>query len=93
VVIEMKTYARIQDGRVAELLTTPLLAGDLYHPSLVWVDASNIPEVAVGWQFDGTRFAPADTPRQELPVTVSLADLQLRVAELGAQIAALVGSA
>ena len=37
----MKTYARIQDGRVAELFATDGDITSMFNPALVWVDVSS----------------------------------------------------
>jgi hypothetical protein len=89
----MKTYARIQDGRVAELLTTQMAISDLFHPSLLWVDITDINGIKVGWGFDGFHFQPVDLPQPTASTAVSIADLQHRMAELSAQIATLVTAA
>jgi len=36
----MKTYARIEEQRVAEIVSLDVKPEKLYHPSLVWVDIS-----------------------------------------------------
>ncbi len=54
----MKTYARIQDGLVAELLKTDGDITSMFNPALVWVDVSSQPDIAEGWHFDGTKFTP-----------------------------------
>jgi len=89
----MKTYARIQSGRVAELLTTLVEPGNLFHPSLVWVDVSKVSAIEAGWSYDGDQFAPADPPQPIASSSGSIAELQLRVAELSARIAALANAA
>ncbi|QLH61667.1 tail fiber assembly protein [Serratia symbiotica] len=40
----MKTYARIEDQRVAEIVSLNVKPEKLYHPSLVWVDITALPE-------------------------------------------------
>jgi len=40
----MKTYARIEDQRVAEIVSLNVKPEKLYHPSLVWVDITTLPE-------------------------------------------------
>lgn len=89
----MMTYARIQGGCVAELLMTTAEARELFHPSLLWVDVSKVDGIAIGWRYDGNQFTLADPPQPISPVTTSIADLQLRVVELSAQIAALANAA
>jgi len=52
-----RTYARMQDGVVAEMLTTQNDISEMFVPSLTWIDVSSTPEVEAGWSFDGARFA------------------------------------
>jgi len=40
----MKTYARIENQRVAEIVALNVKPEKLYHPSLVWVDITTLPE-------------------------------------------------
>lgn len=40
----MKTYARIEEQRVAEVVTLSVKPEKLYHPSLVWVDITALAE-------------------------------------------------
>ena len=44
----MKTYARIQDGLVAETLKTEGDITSMFNPALVWVDVSSRPDIAEG---------------------------------------------
>lgn len=66
----MKTYARIQEGRVAELLETDGDITQMFHPSLVWVEASG--SVSVGHVYAGGVFAPSPehTPATAAPQSV-----------------------
>ena len=67
----MKTYARLQDGVVAELLTTEHAIHTLFHPDLTWLDVSNEPTVAPGWRSDGRNVSrppePPATPETAAP--------------------------
>jgi len=40
----MKTYARIENQLVAEIVALNVKPEKLYHPSLVWVDITALPE-------------------------------------------------
>jgi hypothetical protein len=40
----MKTYARIENQRVAEVVSLNVRPEKLYHPSLIWVDITALPE-------------------------------------------------
>lgn len=84
----MKTYARVLDGAVAELLRTDDAITTLFHPGLVWIDVSGQPAVTEGWRYDGTRFAPP-TPLPPEPAQPSLAEIQAQVQALRAQVASL----
>jgi hypothetical protein len=87
----MKTYARIQDGRVAELFATDADMRQLFHASLMWVDVTAQDAVDIGWTFDGANFAaPAEISRPTA-AGVTIADLQRQLALLNGQLAALAG--
>ena len=45
----MKTYARLHDGVVAELLRTDLDIVGRFNPALIWIDVSLLPGIAEGW--------------------------------------------
>jgi hypothetical protein len=84
----MKTYARIQDARVAELFATDGDITSMFNPALVWVDISSRPDIVEGWTYDGAAFAPPPAP----PPTASgptIAQLQAQIAALSAQLATL----
>ncbi len=40
----MKTYARIENQHVAEIVTLNVEPEKLYHPSLLWVEITSLPE-------------------------------------------------
>jgi hypothetical protein len=83
----MKTYARIDNGAVAELIETEAAPDTLFHPSLVWVEVA--PPVAVGWlQSPGGFAAPPPVAAAPAPAP-TLAELQAQLAALSAQLAAL----
>ncbi len=87
----MKTYARIEDGRVAEFFSTASDIRQLFHPSLIWVDLASQADVKLGWRFDGKTFAaPAAVvlPKQDV---LTIAELQRRLESLTAQIEKLTG--
>lgn len=56
----MKTYARIENQRVAEIVALNVKPEKLYHPSLVWVDITALPEQPdVNYRYsDGAFTAP-----------------------------------
>ena len=86
----MKTYARIQDGLVAELLQTDDDITSLFNPALAWVEVSSQSDIAEGWHFDGTNFTPPSPPPPAAPGP-TIAELQTQLAALSAQLAALSG--
>lgn len=87
-VTTMKTYARIQNGTVAELLRTDLPISGLFHPGLTWIDISDQPGIGEGWTFDGMRFAKAAVPAS--PVLIpTMAELLAELASLKAEVATL----
>lgn len=86
----MKTYARIQDGLVAELLKTDGNITSMFNPGLIWMDVTSQPGIAENWQFDGTNFAPPSVPPPAAPVP-TIAELQAQIAVISAQLAALSG--
>jgi hypothetical protein len=58
----MRTYARIQDGIVAELIATDADIADMFHPDLRWVDATDAAGVSPGWRYDGAHFSAPEAP-------------------------------
>lgn len=57
----MKTYARIENQHVAEIVALNVKPEKLYHPSLVWVDITALPEQPdINYRYiDGLFTAPA----------------------------------
>ncbi len=86
----MKTYARVQDGLIAELLKTDGDITSMFNPSLAWVDVSSHPDVTEGWSFDGKDFTPPPAP-PPAPSAPTIAELQAQVAAISAQLAVLSG--
>lgn len=62
----MKTFARIENDKVVELLKADELPE--FHPSLRWVECPA--QTAVGWVFDGTSCLPPaiDIPSEKVKV-------------------------
>lgn len=58
----MKTYARIQDGVVAELFETDQDITELFHSDLIWVECTSVDGIAQRWTYDGTVFAAPVVP-------------------------------
>ena len=84
----MKTYARIQDGVVVELLKTDSDITKMFVPSLIWIDVSSNTSIREGWRYNGKSFsAPAAVPAP--PATLTLADLQSQLTALSARVTAL----
>ena len=84
----MRTYARIQDGSVAELIKTHGDITRMFHPALVWVDVSTLAGVAESWLFDGTNFTPPPAAPAR-PPTPTIAELEAQLATISVQLAAL----
>lgn len=70
----MKTYARIQGGMVAEILSTDGDISQMFHPDLLWVDVTAMSprpeqnwsaiETSAQWVFAAPPAPPAPTPAQ-----------------------------
>lgn len=95
----MPTYARLQNGVVAELFATTAPIATLFPPGLSWVDVTATPQVAVGWLSQGNGFAaPPQAVAPTIPVLTIAATLSAMQAQLTAlqtqltQISASVGS-
>ena len=86
----MRTYVRIQDGVVAEILETDLDITQLFVPTLVWVDISSQPGISDGWRYDGKGFIPPCNPPLA-PQVPTVLELQAQLAALSAQLVALSG--
>ena len=89
----MKTFARLQDGLVAELVTTEQPIRALFHPDMIWLDVSDEPAVATGWLSDGRAVSRPPAPETVLTPTIDplaeLADIRFTLATLQARVAAL----
>lgn len=86
----MRTYARIQNGLVVELLKTDSDIAKLFPPELVWVDVSGQPNVKDGWRYDGKSFTAPSTVPPAAPLP-TIAELQAQLAALNAKMAMLAG--
>ena len=73
---------------MAEVLQTEDDIATLFHPALVWIDASTVSGIAEGWCFEAGKFFPP-APPSATATSVSLTDLQSQLAELAARVAAL----
>ena len=83
----MKTYARIADGVVAELLVTGEDISALFHPCLRWLAVAD-PRIQVGWREGSDGFA-APPPMVDALHAPSLTELRTELAMLTARVAAL----
>jgi hypothetical protein len=84
----MKTYARIANNSVAEILVSATNPSLLFHPALRWVDVTVQPSIKIGYVLRNNVFEPPPPP---VPVSIqapTLAQLQAELATLSAQIAA-----
>ena len=83
----MKTYARIQDEVVIELMTTDLDVASRFNPALLWTDVSNVPGIAPGWSQNASSFLPPAAP--PIPAMPTVAQLQSQLDIISKQIAGL----
>lgn len=88
----MRTYARIQEGRVVELMTTSADISTMFHPALTWVDASSVTGIAEGWMYDGSAFSKA-VVSEVSPPALSISAMQAQLAIFAAQLTALTKTA
>ena len=86
----MRTYARIQNGVVAETLKTSSDITKMFNPTLVWIDVTTQAEVREGWHFDGKKFSPPPESATAAPMP-TIAELRAQLAALDAKITALSG--
>lgn len=82
----MKTYARLQDGRVAETFSSAGGIGEFFHPSLVWIDITASPQVQLGWRYDGEKFHSPELI--VAPEAISLSQLQAELSNLTQRVSA-----
>lgn len=89
----MATYARLQNGIVAELFTTTVNIDGLFPPSLIWLDVTDVPQAAVGWTAQGSVVIPPARAPQPPPMVhappsalTSLATVQAQLTMLQAQL-------
>lgn len=84
----MSKWARINDGRVAEI--TNIDPAGRFHPSIQWVAFDGRKSVSVGWAYDGSKFSePTPEPdqtiedwRKNASVTSRQGEQQLIIADL-----------
>lgn len=85
----MKKYARIEDECVAEIVSLDVEPDTLYHPSLVWVDVTNMnPAPGVGYLYDGKVFTAPVIETQE-PLFIATSRKAAAMEEAGQAIAPL----
>lgn len=73
----MKTYARIQNALVAELLETDGNIVEMFHPSIIWVEISNLnPMPAIGWSYANGLFTAPPPPSIEKLRADKAADIE-----------------
>jgi hypothetical protein len=81
----MRSYARIQDGRVVELITTDSDISTMFHPALRWIEAPTARGIAEGWSYDGSVFSkPAVIETVAPPLSIS--EIQTQLKTLSAQL-------
>jgi len=68
----MKTYARIENQRVAEIVALNVKPEKLYHPSLVWVDITALPEQPdINYRYSDGVFTPPETDAENAALIAS----------------------
>lgn len=68
----MKTYARIENECVAEIVSLNVRPEKLYHPSLLWVDISALPEQPdVNYNYSGGAFSAPVTEAENAVLIAS----------------------
>jgi len=68
----MKTYARIENQRVAEIVALNVKPEKLYHPSLVWVDITTLPEQPdINYRYSDSVFTAPVTDAENAALTAS----------------------
>ena len=86
----MKTFARLQDGLVAELVTTEQPIHMLFHPDIIWLDVSGEPAVTTGWLSDGRTVSRPAVPEAvstpSMDPAAELADIRCALALLQARV-------
>lgn len=80
----MKTYARIENQCIAEIVSLNVKPEKLYHPSLVWVDITALPEQPdVNYSYsDGVFTAPITEAVNAVLITRSRLAAEMDVANL-----------
>jgi hypothetical protein len=58
----MKSYARIDNGSVAELFDTDAKITDLFAPGLVWIEIPEGSYVTTGWSYSDGSFSAPSSP-------------------------------
>jgi hypothetical protein len=90
----IRTYARVADGKVFELLRSDGDIAAMFHPEIRWVDVTDLRAeghgVDVGWvqTADGFIAPPPSVPPQALAAP-NLAELRAEVARLSTLVASL----
>jgi len=68
----MKTYARIENQHVAEIVALNVKPEKLYHPSLVWVDVTALPEQPdINYRYSDGVFTAPETDAENAALIAS----------------------
>lgn len=91
----MKTYARIEDGQVAELFQTDGDISQMFHPSLVWMDVTNSnPQPQPGWEYaNGAFIQPVENLTQAQAAQSDLVNAACAAQIMGGVQSSALGSA
>jgi hypothetical protein len=88
----MRTYARVHEGRVVELVTIDSDISTMFHAALIWVDVSSVSGIAEGWTYDGSIFSKPVVPEIIRPA-LSIASIRAQLEVLAAQLVTLNNTA
>ncbi|BBL29181.1 tail fiber assembly protein [Pantoea ananatis] len=78
----MKTYVRLEEERVAEIISLSIEPKELYHPSLIWMDISTMdqqPNVNDIWR-DGVFSAPITKAEESIFIASSRLNTEMDLA-------------
>ena len=72
----MKTYARIEQDTVVELLLTEGDICAMFHSDLRWIDVTDVAGIVYGSRYDGRRLAPPAHTESETAVQTAAAPVR-----------------
>jgi hypothetical protein len=81
----------VEDGRVAEIISTAQDIKKLFHPGIGWIPANGVAGLSVGWAWDGAHFTSPPLPTGSLAPTQE--SLGMQIATLQQKLKGLVAEA